>query len=295
MIKHHHFGDIATAAQGLSKSMFLVCERNIYFNRTKNVSKRCIRIDKSYHIETVLGDASRALACGDIKRLYQAASNVSQFALAKPRAVYDSSGELTCTDGECGNAFVDHFAGVLKATKNVNTKSMVSTHFHIPRAEQSSPPSFNQSSEGIRSLPHGKAVGLDGIPAAILKLVGPSMAHIFHALLQAIWSQMYVPISWRWGRLVELHKKDSTLITDNYRGLLVSNSLSKAFTSVLNHSTGPYYQAAMPSNQCGGTNERSTDLASHLVRSAFEFAKLRIFLIRIVYVDLIEAFDHSLN
>eukprot|EP00973_Karenia_brevis_P064031 8898454-Karenia_brevis.AAC.1 len=94
----------------------------------------------------------------------------------------------------------------------------------------------------------------------------------FYELFKRVWAHAYFPIQWRGGRLVELFKKGSTLLCDNYRGLLISDHMSKAVTCVLDEYVESYYYKCIPPEQCGAAAGRGTDFATHVIRSAIDYA-----------------------
>ena len=102
---------------------------------------------------------------------------------------------------------------------------------------------------------------------------------------------MQVPWRWRGGRISTLFKKGDSTIRDNFRGLLIADHMSKAFTSILDDYINPAYLSSISSVQCGGVPEKGTDIASHIVRSCIDIAKLRNTPIAILYIDLEKAFD----
>ena len=67
--------------------------------------------------------------------------------------------------------------------------------------------------------------------------------------------------------MAELHKKGSLLDCDNYRGILIFDHMSKAFTGLLSKVLKPHCVAGIPTEQCGAMQGRGTDLATHVVRT----------------------------
>ena len=87
-----------------------------------------------------------------------------------------------------------------------NLKCLENSHFHSVQSK-CGPPSIARVERAVCKLKRDKAVGPDLIPAELLKTAGAPLIHIFHCLFAAIYDQVYVPLMWRGGRLVELHKK----------------------------------------------------------------------------------------
>eukprot|EP00973_Karenia_brevis_P000115 15107-Karenia_brevis.AAC.1 len=68
--------------------------------------------------------------------------------------------------------------------------------------------------------------------------------------------------------------------------------MAKATTSVLDTYVDPYYYAGIPKEQCGAAAGRGTDLATHVIRSAIDYASLQGLAISILFIDLTKAFDY---
>ncbi len=60
-----------------------------------------------------------------------------------------------------------------------------------------------------------------------------------------MWRYGYWPLDWRGGRLQELRKKGSTRISENIRGLLISDHPGKA-AAVVYESVDTQYHAYLP-------------------------------------------------
>ena len=57
----------------------------------------------------------------------------------------------------------------------------------------------------------------------------------------------------------------------------------------------PFYNASIPQTQCGATEGKGTDLACHVLRSAFDYARIKGLSVASVFVDLSKAFDYALR
>ena len=67
--------------------------------------------------------------------------------------------------------------------------------------------------------------------------------------------------------------------------------MGKVGAAVINDGIDGPYHAAVPPNQCGATRGKGTDLATHLLRSVQDYAKMHYKSLAIVFVDLSKAFD----
>ena len=111
----------------------------------------------------------------------------------------------------------------------------------------------------------------------------------------AIWQTVYIPIAWRGGRIATLFKKGDSMQTDNYRGLLISDHMSKACTSILDDYVNPAYIDNISNEQCGGVPERGTDIANDIVRAMLDLAAARNSSIAVLFIDLSKAFDYVIR
>ena len=78
---------------------------------------------------------------------------------------------------------------------------------------------------------------------------------------------------------------------DNFRRLLISDHMSKCVTSILDDYVEPLYYKYIPVEQCGAARGRGTDLATHVVRSAIDYAMILNMSVAILFLDLTKAFD----
>ena len=105
-----------------------------------------------------------------------------------------------------------------------------------------------------------------------------------------------VPLSWRGGRVANLFKgKGAATLTDNYRGLLISDHASKVLTGALQEEITPKYQRFVGFDQHGGAPGLGTAEASHAVRTFMEVAKMLGLSCAILFLDLTKAFDKAVR
>ena len=145
--------------------------------------------------------------------------------------------------------------------------------------------------QALSSLPTNKAAGPDNIPAEAIRAALDFFAPFFHQTISMIWSEVSVPVAWRGGRIATLFKKGDSTIKDNYRGLLISDHLSKAFTSIIDDNVNAPYINNISAEQCGGFPNRGTDLATHVIRTSLDIAARDNLSIAVLFIDLTKAFD----
>ena len=101
-------------------------------------------------------------------------------------------------------------------------------------ADLNKPISFEEVREAIRKLKIGKANGVDGILADMLKVAGDTAVHFLTKLFNALFDEGMYPEEWSKAIIVPIFKKGDKGITDNYRGISLLCLISKCYTSVLN-------------------------------------------------------------
>ena len=86
----------------------------------------------------------------------------------------------------------------------------------------------------MAGLGNGKAAGWDKIPNEAIKQAHPSLMVQLRILFNRVKNRAEVPVRWKHGRLVLVHKKGSTVDVSNYRPLTVLGSVSGLYTKLLN-------------------------------------------------------------
>ena len=83
-----------------------------------------------------------------------------------------------------------------------------------------SPPSLVETQAAVNQLKWGKAPGICGIHAELLKDGGNVVLVSLHAILCSVWNTGIIPTEWKRGLVVLLWKgKDDCQDCNNYRGV----------------------------------------------------------------------------
>ena len=157
-------------------------------------------------------------------------------------------------------------------------------------------PSVKKVYRAIRALRGDSAVGEDGLSAFILQAGGWQFAVMIHQVIVDIIRLEYVPIVWRGGKLVVLYKgKGSAAVPDNYRGILVGDHLSKILTSLLQWHLEETYCQEVGTCQFGAVRNKSTAMASLMLRSFLDMCTLFSWSCFVLFLDLSKAFDYAVR
>ena len=202
------------------------------YSQTVRLTKKSPRNDRDHFFETFVYDADRAVERGDqgaVYRLYKMAAGTRN---KEMKSVENGHGELTTTLLEYRQRFEEHRASVLNAKVVTSTHDEIKQPVHKFRNARVPPPS-ERVEAAINSLKCGKAIGPDDIAAELIKAGGQARVAKLKELSDKIWSFADWPVTWRGGRIRELHKKGSKRDCDKYRGLLISDHLGKAAADML--------------------------------------------------------------
>ena len=154
------------------------------------------------------------------------------------------------------------------------------------------PPSLEETRKVVKQLKGGKAPGVCGIHAELLKAGGPTVLLHLHAVLCSAWSTGVIPADWRRGLVVPLWKgKGDRLECSNYRAVTLLSVPGKVFARVLLERIRHHLLAYQRPEQSGFTPKRSTIDRILALRVLIE--RKRDYRQRLVaaYVDLRKAFD----
>ena len=141
-----------------------------------------------------------------------------------------------------------------------------------------------------------KAVGPDGLPAELLKVlvdeVELNTLGKFHDIIVAVWRGGGVPQRWKDATIKVLHKKKGWTECGNYRGISLVAHAGKVLLKVIAGRLSDYCEREniLPEEQCGFRPQRSTVDMMFVVRRLQELARKDTPLY-LCFIDLTKAYD----
>ncbi|PNF43033.1 hypothetical protein B7P43_G08782 [Cryptotermes secundus] len=195
---------------------------------------------------------------------------------------------------EVANAFAEHFQSVYNSSSPGVFPSLSSSSLGSLTL---SPITDSDIFKAIARLKPFKSVGLDNIPAFVIKgcsdILAPVLKHIFSLTL----SQQCFPALWKQAAVVPIFKKGHSASVNNYRPVSILNNFSKLFEYVIHHHVSHDLKLKLNPCQHGFTKCKSTttnlvtylDFITPLVGSQRQ--------VDAIYFDLTSAFGlvpHSL-
>ena len=94
--------------------------------------------------------------------------------------------------------------------------------------------SIKEITDSISNLKNGKASGLDGIPAEMLKAGSPVLNPLLQKLFNIIFSTGFYPLQWSSAYITPIFKSGDPSKPENYRGIAINSCIGKLFNTVLN-------------------------------------------------------------
>ena len=98
----------------------------------------------------------------------------------------------------------------------------------------------NQTKRLIEAIPSGKATGVDGVSARILKIAAPAIAPPLTKLINICIASGTFPTAWKEAKVTPIHKQNSKSDKNNYRPISVLPVLSKIFERHLHNSLSAF-------------------------------------------------------
>ena len=103
------------------------------------------------------------------------------------------------------------------------------------------PPSFVETQAVVNWLKWGKAPGICGIHAELLKAGGNAILMSMHAVLCSAWNTGIIPTDWKVGLVVSVWKgKGDRQDCNNYRGVMQLSLLGKLFAEIIIDTEPPF-------------------------------------------------------
>jgi hypothetical protein len=199
------------------------------------------------------------------------------------------------SDDDRNKKWFEHFKNLLSATTHDNsTEQHV---FNCVEEFKSTSESYNISEIKItevlaaaESLKNNKACGADNICNEYLKL--PELHPLITKILNECWLTKLVPSEFHISLIVPIHKKGSTSVCNNYRGIALMSTSAKLYNRILLDRLRPIIDPLLRYNQNGFRQLRSTGqhvlAARRLIEEVNMSSDQKLVA---VFIDFTKAFD----
>ena len=147
-----------------------------------------MRRDKEQFISNLVEEVESRFLVNDLRPAYQALRKLNSKPSSQTTAVCSASGQIISDPDGVRVHWTEYFEQLYQVdppTVNLDAGNVETPLLDPPISED--PPSLTSVREVISKLKSGKAAGVCGIPAELLKAGGEPMARGLHAVLSAIW------------------------------------------------------------------------------------------------------------
>jgi hypothetical protein len=153
---------------------------------------------------------------------------------------------------------------------NARSEELVPENIIFNNVEEVPPPIYYEINQVVEKLKTHKAVGLENIPAELIKQGGIELKRRIHKLIKKIWQEETVLTEWTEGIICPIYKKGDRMICSNYRPITLLNVVYKIFTILINSRLSNIVYRKLEDCQMGFGPNRSTIDNLFIVRQIIE-------------------------
>ena len=145
----------------------------------------------------------------------------------------------------------------------------------------------------LKSLSNSRSTGIDELDSFSVKLAADLIAQPVHHIVTLSILQKRFPTSWKYSKVIPLHKKEDVLERKNYRPVAILSPLSKVLEKIVYEEIYAYFtrNSLFHPNLHGYRKNRSTQTALLQMYNKWVQAAAHGQLSGVVLLDLSAAFD----
>ena len=140
-----------------------------------------------------------------------------------------------------------------------------------------------------KQLKPGKQAGPDGNSPGVFHLLPATWITFLTMLLSLVFTSAAYPVAWSKAKLSMLFKKGNSLLTGNYRGISVIDSMCKLYDYIMNNRLMAWYTPQR--EQAGGQPKRCCIEHVLTLRLWINFCKRKRKKLFIAFIDFSKAYD----
>ena len=137
----------------------------------------------------------------------------------------------------------------------------------------------------------GKAGGLDGITADMLKAEEVETPVILQSILEDVWNEMVIPKEWTTGLIIKLPKKGDLSNCNNWRGITLLSLEGKIMSMIIHKRLSNALNEILRTEQAGFRKGRSCNDHIFTLRQILEQSHEFNSPVYANFVDFRKAFD----
>ena len=262
-----------------------------YAEANKEV-KDSARRDKRAYLDNLADEAEQAAGRGDLATLYKITRTLSNRQMHPSQAIRDKEGKLITAEKEQLERWTEHFKEILNRASpqrddDIPTEDPPQTALQIDTAGIT----IEEVEKAIKGLNSGKAPGIDNLNAELLKGALPYSAKMLQSLLNKIWEEEKVPITWKKGLIVKLPKKGDRTKCGNWRGITLLSTVCKVMGRIILGRMQKAIDTKIRREQAGFRKNRGCRDQIFVLRNIIEQCYEWNSCLYLTFVDFEKAFD----
>jgi hypothetical protein len=264
------------------------------FRSLRREAVRSLRADKESHVSGICRQVESHLWSSDSRPAYRAIRTLRS---SKPApqcvTVKADDGAVLSDASEVRARWAGYFERLYQAeppSRELNVMDVA-----VPEADppiNCDPPTTAETRSAVAQLKCGKAPGVCGIHAELLRSGGEAVLLRLHAILCAVWRTKIIPTDWKRGLIVPLWKgKGDPRDCNNSRGVTLLSVPGKVLARIILSRIRDHLLAHQRPEQSGFTPKKSTTDRILALRVLIERKREFRQQLLAAYVDFRKAFD----
>ena len=259
-----------------------------YSELNKEVKKLC-RGDKKSFVDKLANEAEEAANRQDLKALYKITKTLNGKCTHSNIQVRSKKGEIISEESKLVQRWKEHFVETLNRPEPVEIPNTIEAK--EPLEINCNPPTLVEVKTAIQKMKNGKAAGLDGVTADMLKAEEILTPKLLRDLLEKIWISEETPTSWTTGLIVKLPKKGNLTDCNNWRGITLLSVTSKILSRIIHKRLSDALDKVLRQEQAGFRPGRSCSEHIFTMRQILEQSQEWNSPIYANFIDFQKAFD----
>ena len=242
-----------------ARRMVFQCPRDVVleaeYDYIRRETRRLLKSKKKCHLQSLVKELEIDSRQHNSRNFFQRVKSWRKGFQPRTNIISDENGQLMADSVRVVARWGQYFRGLL----NEDHPSADSTPPTLPHDMTLVPTiSLEELRRSLKSLKNNRAPGSDNIPGEFYKRGGALLEKAIFEILKRVWDGEVMPDDWGEGLIVPIHKKGDRKVCSNYRGITLTNSIYKIFSSILLARLTPFAEDIVGEYQCGFRRNRST-------------------------------------
>ena len=256
--------------------------------------KRALRHDKAAFVRSLQAECAEAAARNDRRALFELTGTLAGRKPTPPMPTYLEDGTVAKSAAEARDRWRRHFAEVHCGTIATPSELIDQTEpdaLPPPELDLDALPTIIELIGAFAKSKRRKAAGIDAIPPDALAALPEEFALVMHPLMLKCAMTMNEPVLWKGGVLATFPKPSGTSkACADFREITLGCAAAKSYHRMMRKRLTPYLNRAAHQSQCGGIDGRSTDSATHYLRTTLYRAQREARTSITIFIDIVAAF-----